>query len=317
MKISAIVVNYNGEKYIKECLTSLLAQTKKPFEIIMVDSFSTDGSKTLLESFKEIKTVFLSKNAGYAAAANTGIRLMRGEAALILNSDTRLKPDFLEKLSNSAAKQDKSFGMFSGKLLRQQDEKLVDSAGQFIRKSIRPIERNYGKKDENYPAGQIFSACGAVMLLKKELLEGLRFEDEYFDEDYFMYFEDFDLGLRASRLGWKCYYEPAAVALHYRGGSDSVQKNKFFLFRQKPLKLKRHLLANRYLVLTKNASAGMLIKYMPFVLIYEIFFWLYLLVFDIKVIPGMKKYFKLRNKMKLKGKILKGKGEKEITRWII
>lgn len=207
--------------------------------------------------------------------------------------------------------------MFSGKLLRQQDEKLVDSAGQFIRKTLRPVERNYGKPDENHPAGQVFSACGAVMFLKKELLEAIRFEKEYFDEDLFMYFEDFDLGLRANRLGWKCYYEPSAIAVHFRGGSDNEQKNKFFLFRKKPLFLKRHLLANRYLVLAKNATTGMLVRNLPFLLVYEVFFWLYLLIFDIKVILGMKKYFILRKRMILKGQILKDKGDSEVVRWII
>jgi len=321
MKVSAVIVNYNGEKFLAGCVASVFKQAKRPLEVTVIDPGSTDGSRALLktlgESFKELQVVLLNENVGFAAAANIGIRRMQGEALLLLNSDTRLRPDFLEKLCAAAEKLDARFGMFSGKLLRQQDENLVDSAGQFIRRTLRPVERNYGKPDKNYPAGRIFSACGAVMLVKKGLLESLRFENEYFDEDLFMYFEDFDLGLRAARAGWKCFYEPAAVAAHYRGGSDRGQKDKIFLFRNKPLELKRHLLANRYLVLTKNASARLLLKYFPFLLVYEVFFWLYLLIFDIKVIYGLKKYFKLRKRMKLKGKMFKGQGEKELTGWIV
>lgn len=321
MKISAVIVNYNGEKFLRGCVASVFNQTQKPMEVTVIDCASTDGSRELLkglaEEFRELQTVLLNENAGYSAAANIGIRRMGGEMVLLLNSDVSLKPDFIEKLCKAAGAKDGAFGIFSGKLLRQQDENLVDSAGQFIHKTLRPVERNYGKPDENYPSGEVFSACGAVMLLNEKMLESLRYENEYFDEDLFMYYEDFDLGLRAARLGWKCYYEPAAVALHFRGGSDAGQKNKVFLFRQKPLELKRHLLANRYLVLTKNATAGILIRYLPFLIVYEVLFWLYLLVFDIKVIAGMKKYFKLRGKMKLKGKAFKDKGVKEIIRWVI
>jgi len=81
-----------------------------------------------------------------------------------------------------------------------------------------------------------------------------------------MYFEDFDMGLRANATGWRCYYESKAVATHFRGGSDGKKGSKIFLFRKKSLELKRHLLANRYLVLAKNAPAGLIIRNLPFII---------------------------------------------------
>jgi len=318
MKISAVIINHNGEKFLENCINSVLAQQLKPLEVLVIDSCSTDASGSILKKYADLKVVLLKNNIGFGAAANIGIRKSFGDYILILNSDTRLQADFLLKLSAAAEKLDGTFGMFSGKLLRMQDENLADSAGQFIRRSLRPIERNYGKPDKGYASGQCFFACGAVMLLKRDMLESVKEQEQYFDEDLFMYFEDFDLGLRANALGWKCYYEPGAVAFHYRGGSERQQENKFFLFRKKNLQLKRHLLANRYLVLAKNAPFSLILRNLPFILLYEVFFWLYLLVFDIRVIPGMKKYFKLRRRMKEKGKQIRNKIMKTgIQKWII
>ena len=318
MKISAVIINHNGAEFLENCVNSVVEQALKPFEIMIIDSCSTDASGNLLKKFSNLKVIITEQNIGFAAAANMGICESSGDHILIMNSDTCLKKDFLSKLSEASENLDSTFGMFSGKLLRIQDEGIVDSAGQFIRRTLRPIERNYGQADKQYPAGQCFFPCGAVMLLKREMLESVKFENEYFDEDFFMYFEDFDLGLRANALGWKCCYEPEAVASHFRGGSGGNKESKFFLFRKKNLELKRHLLANRYLVLTKNAPAGLILRQLPFLPIYEIFFWLYLLVFDIKVIPGMKKYFKLRRRMKEKGKLVRTKIMKAgIIKWII
>ena len=318
MKVSAVIINHNGAEFLAKCIDSVLAQLLKPVEIMIIDSFSTDSSVEILAKYGSLKVKKLDKNIGFAAAANMGIWETTGDFLLIMNSDTCLRVDFLEKLCGKAEKLDGTYGMFSGKLLRMQDELLVDSAGQFIRRTLRPIERNYGLADKMYPAGDCFFPCGAVMLLKREMLKSVQFENEYFDEDFYMYFEDFDMGLRANALGWKCYYEPSAVATHFRGGSGEKKGNKIFLFRKKNLELKRHLLANRYLVLTKNAPAGLIVRNFPFILIYELFFWLYLVIFDIRVIPGMKKYFKLKSRMKEKGKIIRAKIVKsEIMKWVI
>ncbi|OGF47927.1 MAG: hypothetical protein A2536_00105 [Candidatus Firestonebacteria bacterium RIFOXYD2_FULL_39_29] len=318
MKVTAVIINHNGAEFLEKCVNSVTAQVLKTFEIIIIDSFSSDDSAEILAKYGEFNIKKLSKNIGFAAAANIGIRESSGDHVLIMNSDTCLKNDFLEKLCGTAEKLDGTYGMFSGKLLRMQDENLVDSAGQFIRRTLRPIERNYGKADKAYPAGDCFFPCGAVMLLKREMLESVKFEEEYFDEDFFMYFEDFDMGLRANATGWRCYYESKAVATHFRGGSDGKKGSKIFLFRKKSLELKRHLLANRYLVLAKNAPAGLIIRNLPFIILYELLFWIYLIIFDIRVIPGMKKYFKLRNRMREKGKVVRTKIMKsEIKKWII
>ncbi|MCX5777341.1 MAG: glycosyltransferase family 2 protein [Candidatus Firestonebacteria bacterium] len=319
MKIAVVIVNYNGKEFLEGCVTSVLEQSLKPSDILVIDAASKDSSKELLKKInKDVKVKFLTSNIGFAGAANIGIRETEGEYVLLLNSDTCLAAEFIFKIRAAAAKLDASYGMLSGKLLRMQDRKIVDSAGQFVRRSLRPLERNYGEPDKLYPAGQCFSACGAVMLLKREMLENVKYRDEYFDEDLFMYYEDFDLGLRANALGWKCYYEPEAVAVHYRGGSGVRQKSKSFLFRKKSLELKRHLLANRYLVLTKSIPAFLVLKNLPHLLAYEIIFWIYLLIFDIRVVAGMKKYFRLRRAMKEKGKLIRAAiAERELEKWFI
>lgn len=118
MKISAVIVNYNGERFLEACVASVFGQTEKPFEVTVIDSFSTDGSKALLktlaEKFKEMQTVFINENAGYAAAANIGIRRMKGDYVLLLNSDTSLKTDFLEKLCKAAKEREILMECFPG-----------------------------------------------------------------------------------------------------------------------------------------------------------------------------------------------------------
>ena len=318
MKVSAVIVNYNGALFLEKCINAVLEQSLRPAEVLLIDSCSTDTSLETAAKYPQCKLINMKTNIGFAAAANKGIKETSGDYVLLLNSDTCLKTDFLEKIGRTAEKLGAEYGLYSGKLLRMQDESTVDSAGQFIRSSLRPLERNYGKADKNYLSGDCFSVCGAVMFLKRELLESIKFKEEYFDEDFFMYFEDFDLGLRANALGWKCYYESTAVAFHFRGGSDWKKGNKFFLFRKKNLELKRHILANRYLVLTKNIPLPIILKNLPHIIVYEVFFWLYLLVFDIRVIPGMKKYFRLRALLKEKGKTTRTKIRKaEISKWII
>src|SRR3989339_1389775 len=98
MKVSAVIINHNGAEFLGKCVDSILAQSLKPVEIMIIDSFSTDSSAEILAKYISLKVKKLDKNIGFAAAANMGIRESPGDYLLIMNSDTCLKADFLENL---------------------------------------------------------------------------------------------------------------------------------------------------------------------------------------------------------------------------
>lgn len=287
--ISIVVINWNGKKFLRECLESLRIQTCRDVEIIAIDNASTDGSQEWLQQ-ETLDRLFLNReNLGYCGGANQGICHTRGEFILILNPDVILEANFLERLI-ACAEQHPEVGIFCGKLLRF-DRKTLDSTGQFLRKNLTPFERGYGEEDTGQyeQADYVFSSCGAVALYRRTMLEQIRLDGDYFDADYFAFYEDLDIGWRAQLLGWKAYYLPEAVAYHFRGGGLSEQSRPLSWFEripwiprvsftQKPHFIQRHIIKNRYLTILKNASWRVLLKGLPQILRLECLIWGYTLL---------------------------------------
>ena len=288
--ISIVVINWNGKKFLSACLQSLRLQTHQAVETIVIDNASTDGSREWLRQEENtVARLFLNEqNLGYCGGANQGIRHARGEYVLIINPDVILEADFLARLI-SCAEQHPDVGIFSGKLLRF-DHRTLDSTGQFLRKNFTPFERGYDEEDRGQydRADYVFSACGAVALYRRAMLDDIQLDGDYFDSAYFAFYEDLDIGWRAQLFGWKAYYLPEAVAYHFRGGgfSEHSQAGEWFeripwiprvSFTQKPLFVQRHILKNRYLTLLKNASWRELLAGLPQTLRLECLIWGYVL----------------------------------------
>jgi len=264
--VSIILLNWNGKRFLADCIQSLCAQTFTDYELIIVDDHSTDGSQELLtQHYAQYALFFNASNRGYCGGANLGIRNSIGEYVLILNPDVILSPDYLIHIVDAFAR-DPEVGIVTGKLLRF-DRTTLDSTGQFLRKNLTPLERGYGVPDQGqYEQPEyVFSSCGAAACYRRAMLEDIRLAGDYFDEAYFAFYEDLDVGWRAQLLGWKAYYTPSAVAYHYRGGGlvALVHKKSWFellpgvqeaSFTKKPAALQRHIIKNRYLTLLKNAS---------------------------------------------------------------
>ncbi|MCP4397138.1 MAG: glycosyltransferase, partial [bacterium] len=259
-------------------------------ELLLIDNASGDGSPEMLRRhYNEYRLILNQQNLGYCGGANLGIHETRGEYILLLNPDIILEPDFIAQLVGYAETHSK-YGIFSGKLLRF-DKRTIDSTGQFLRANITPRERGYGEKDSGQyeQAGPVFSACGAVAFYRRTMLEDIRLGNEYFDESYFAFLEDLDIGWRAQLFDWQAAYVPKAIAYHYRGGGLSRQPRKAawferlpFLpkvsFSRKPLFIQRHVLVNRYLIILKNASWRDLLAGLPGILKCEILVWGYVLL---------------------------------------
>ena len=296
--ISVIIVNYNRKDLLRQCLDSVRGQNFQDIETIVVDNASTDGSIEMVAMYyPDVKLIRNTSNLLFCKAQNQGIEASKGNFILCLNSDCVLDKDYL-KQALSAIGLDTRIGMVSGKILRM-DKKTIDSKGLFLGRNRKPVERGYGKIDKGQyeEPGYVFGTSGACAFLRKSMLKELKDEHGYFDERFGMYYEDLDLCWRAQKKGWKTYYNPKAIAYHVRGGTavterchcegakrpkQSQERLLRFArndrFRYISNELKRMYIKNRYLCMKKNDSLFRILLNLPFIVLYEVKIWAYLVL---------------------------------------
>ncbi|MDP2921387.1 MAG: glycosyltransferase family 2 protein [Candidatus Omnitrophota bacterium] len=215
--VSVIVVNWNGLRYLRSCLASILFQTCKKIEVIVVDNNSTDGSVDFIKKeFPQVRLIRNSKNYGFAKGNNIGIRIARGEYIVTVNNDTELEAGCVQELVR-AVNISSDIGMCAAKILLFNHRDLIDSAGMLLYPDGLAICRGHLAADAgNFnTAEEIFLPTACVALYRKEAIV----KAGYFDENYFAYCEDTDLGLRIRMLGYKCVYEPRARVYHHYSGT--------------------------------------------------------------------------------------------------
>lgn len=256
-------------RYVGPCLDSLRAQSVALSLVVVVDNGSTDGSREWIQQhYGDVEVLENSTNLGVAAGYNRAISAC-GDAAyvLILNTDVFLEPDFIARaLQVLTASPD--LGAVTGRLFQAGTGELI-SGGFFLRRQIRITYREL--TDE---ACEVFGATGAAVLYRRDVLEDLKVDGQYFDNDYFAYGEDIDLAWRTQILGWKVCYEPSARAYHV--GSGSLEGRLRFL--DKPAVYQRHTLKNRYLTVLKNASPVTALRLLPWLILTELLLWPFLLL---------------------------------------
>jgi len=215
--VSIIIVNFNGGKFLKQCLDSLSNQTYKNIEIILVDNASTDGSGDLIErSYSDsVRLIKNNANYGYARANNIGIAASKGKYVMVLNNDTEVLPTMLESLVKPI-ENDEQVGMCAPKILIMRDHKLIDSTGMGIYSDGTSRQRGWLEQDRGQydQLKDVLLPSGCAALYRKSMLDQIG----YFDERFFAYCEDSDLGLRARLAGWKCVFVSEAVVYHYYAG---------------------------------------------------------------------------------------------------
>ena len=267
-EIAVALANWNGMKYLERCLESVFAQTCAPREVVIVDNGSTDGSaEWIADRYDQVHLLLNETNEGFAAGYNKAIAACSQPFVLILNTDVFLAPDFIEVTLAALAEYPEA-GAATGSVFQQGTGEWLNS-GFFLRPQMRT--EHSANLDR---AEAVFGCSGALILFRREMLEDIRIEGQYFDEAYFSYGEDIDLAWRAQLLGWQARFTPGAKA-HHVGSGSSDERLRFV---DKPAFLQRHLLKNRYLTLVKNTSTGVLpYVLLPFILA-EPLVWLYLLL---------------------------------------
>ena len=230
-----MVVNWNRKELLRACLRSLACQSGVTFETIVVDNGSADGSAETAEREFGARVVRNSENRGFCAANNQGIAAAAGDFVALLNNDAEAEPGWLAAL-HQACSRAPDVGMAASKVLVWEDPSRIDKVGHLI----FPDGQNRGRGAGALDRGQydreeeVLWPDGCAALYRKRMLE----EIGGFDEDFFAYGDDAELGLRARIAGWKCIYTPEAVVRHHRGstlGKDSawrlelIERNRVLL----------------------------------------------------------------------------------------
>jgi GT2 family glycosyltransferase len=219
---------------LRECLRTLEAQTFRDFETIVVDNGSTDGTAAMLAAeFPAARLIPLPENRGFAIATNVGLRASRGAVLVCLNNDVEAEPDWLAALVRVLDTRP-DIGFVASKMLNAHQPELIDAAGDAM--SLLPWNIGRGQSDGpefNRPR-EILSACAGAAAYRRELFETVG----YFDEGYFAFFEDVDIGIRAQLAGLRCWYEPRAVVRHrFSATAGRAPAFKIFLLVRNGLKL--------------------------------------------------------------------------------
>ena len=266
ISVSAIIVSHNSENDLPRCIDSLLKQTHRLEQIILVDSGSDD--RGYLQNYRELRnvTVIEAENLGFAQANNRGFaqRPQHTEFIIFINPDAFLTPLFIEQavaymLAHPGA------GVVGGKLLWFDQEgpsptAIFDSTGIFRRWYGRWYDRGQGQKDHgqfDHPE-EVPAICGAVMFCRCcALTEGD--SQNVFDPDFFLYKEDIELCLCLRKRGWRITYLPNAVAYHSRGWKK--ERNKI------PLSLRRVAAESELLLYKKHPSPYMVWAILKYLLV--------------------------------------------------
>ena len=227
--ITVVVVNWNRRDLLRACLHSLASQTYPNFEVVIVDNGSTDGSCEMAErefgSRLRLQFVRNTENLGFCAANNQGILQAAGKVVALLNNDAEAHPQWLEKLTTAFT--DEHVGMAASKILVWEDPERIDKVGHLIYWDGQNRGRGSGERDRGQydEVEEVLWPDGCAAMYRKSMLD----EIGGFDEDFFAYADDAELGLRARIAGWKCLYVPQAIVRHHRGATLGVMSTRRLL----------------------------------------------------------------------------------------
>ena len=224
IRSTIIIPNYNGIRYIENCLTSLAGE---PAGVIVVDNGSADGSLALVqEKFPAVRTIALDKNYGFCAAVNRGIeecKVNKTTYVILLNNDTIVESGFVRALEKALDEDDKAFSG-AARMVRMDDPGRIDDAGDYYCALGWAFAAGKDKPAVHYDRPrEIFSACGGACIYRRKTLEKIGL----FDENHFAYLEDVDIGYRARIHGYRNLYVPEAVVRHAGSGATGSRHNAF------------------------------------------------------------------------------------------
>lgn len=252
--VDVVIPTFNGREHLVICLRALAEQDHEDFRVILVDNGSSDGTEEwVARDYPDVELVRFESNVGFSAAVNAGIARGSAPYVALLNNDTAPDPGWLSALVEGLDA-DVGAGVATSKIVNLHDRSLMDNAGD-----------GFGRKGISYPIGylepdlgqydaprRVFGACGAACLFRREVFARIGL----FDEDFFAYHEDADLSFRAQLADIGCVFVPGAVVGHAGSATSGGRINAFTVFLST---------RNNIHVLIKNLPAGLLLRYLPWI----------------------------------------------------
>lgn len=259
--VSVVIPNWNGKRFLSGCLDSLALQSYEALEVIVVDNGSSDGSLELLkEKYPWVRLISFDRNTGFSVAVNAGIRQAKGTLLALLNNDTIVDQRWVAELVRGLQEHPDA-GSVACKMLSYDDKTILDGAGDGYRRGGLPGRIGHREKD----LGQfdqpryVLGACGGAAMYRREMFDRIGL----FDEDYFAYLEDVDLGLRAQIAGYKCYYVPSAIVYHLGCGTTGSGYSPLVV---------RLSAQNNINTIVKNIPFALLFKFLPQIVYWQSFY---------------------------------------------
>ncbi|MGA1868143.1 MAG: glycosyltransferase family 2 protein [bacterium] len=320
-KVSVNILSTNEKKHLPRCIDAVLHQTYTNIELLVIDNGSTDGTADFIRSaYKDKVTIIKSGiNLGCAGGNNLGIKKSKGTYIMPCDANLFMTPTYIEEMVNAIEKAP-NIGMVQGKLLRIDlidedyiETKIIDSVGTYLTKDRRNFDRGQGEKDHGQYDQEryIFGAGGACPLYKREMLQDIVVDGEYFDEEFFIYREEIDFNWRLQLLGWKCLYNPKAVAYHLRTYTREKRKKLPLFFRKLQYR-------NRYLMVYKNDDWINLLMDFPYIVWFDVRAFIYIVLFETELLSSYYQLFKLYPHMKKKRQYIHKKrkiNSKDMKKW--
>jgi GT2 family glycosyltransferase len=313
------IVSYRDERFLPKCLESVYGQGV-PANIRIFDNAASEEVARVGKQFGA--EVFRAhENQGFSRGQNHNLLPEDYDYALLLNSDVVLQPGCLAALIR-VLEEVPSAGMAGGKMLRMDDDCLpvrrdnhavLDSTGIYFTPAQRHLDRGSEEKDlGRYDRRQsVFGITGAAVLCRREMLQDVRFGQEYLDEDFFAYREDADLAWRAQILSWRAIYAPEAEALHKRVVHPSKR-------REVAAVLNYHSVKNRFLLRMKNMDAAVWRRCFPYMWLRDLSLVSYVALLERSSWPALSKVRSLRPRFAEKRRDLMARRKaapEEIASW--
>ena len=224
MKVAVVIVCYNSGVMLEKCLDHLAEQTWPADRILVVDNHSDDAiTHQVLDAITGAEVMRLDANLGYGGAINRAVEALTDEDFVCcLNPDAFPRPGWLAALMKAAARHP-AVGSFSSLMLNPDDNTIIDGAGDALHISGIPWRRFHNRRTSavNLSPGPVFSACAGAALYR---LDAFR-EAGGFDESFFMYVEDIDLGFRLQLVGYSCEFVPDAITEHIGSATTGARSD--------------------------------------------------------------------------------------------
>ncbi len=320
------MVIWNNRDYLPRAMAAIDRQTDRDFGMIVVDNGSMDGGADYLRAkYPGVTIIRNTQNLGFARAHNQAISLartlwdrggVRGDRfILIYNSDIILDPNCVREF-RQAIMRHTSIGSVGAKLYKISRDSfaddgsihtnLIDSTGLKIFKSCRMVDRGAGETDRGQydEPEEVFGVTGALCLYRMDALEDVALKMtsyelrvtsyQFFDESHYLYKEDIDLAWRLRLRGWQAWYEPRAVAYHYRGAYGSERRSPWQTIAErwkKSARINFYSQRNHWLVLTKNEQLQNFLRHAAWILPYELGKLVYLALGEQKTLRAIPSFF--------------------------